>query len=326
MPRLSHKKARTGCQRCKVRKVKCDEGRPKCRACAKHDVLCEYKLPEAEKQQQQQTLPSSTTTITPELTRGATRRVNGEADGTGADDRDSLLEMRLMHQWTAYTCESFSTAFEFWKYQAPKIAFESRFVRDAIMALAALQMSKQIPTGWNSLRGRMIPTELSDDIQQETRSGEDVHQYWKMPGSSEAEKAGALTKSSCSFYLAGKTSAEMVSISRVYFDRSIEGYREALQDMTTRNAEAIYITSVLTSFNAMFSLSETEADSLLPVNPSLWLGLSGGIRDIIMQWRKLVGDDWFYLSGTFYGQPDLSDENELFKLEHSKDDIFSFST
>ncbi|KAH8593125.1 hypothetical protein B0O99DRAFT_628147 [Bisporella sp. PMI_857] len=39
MKRLGHKKSRTGCQRCKQRRVKCDEAVP-CGACMRHQVSC----------------------------------------------------------------------------------------------------------------------------------------------------------------------------------------------------------------------------------------------------------------------------------------------
>ncbi|XXH00305.1 hypothetical protein Hte_006647 [Hypoxylon texense] len=41
-PRLYHKKSRTGCIRCKQRRVKCDENRPSCGSCSKHAVECVY--------------------------------------------------------------------------------------------------------------------------------------------------------------------------------------------------------------------------------------------------------------------------------------------
>ncbi|KAK6952253.1 hypothetical protein Daesc_006788 [Daldinia eschscholtzii] len=41
-PRLYHKKSRTGCTRCKQRRVKCDEIRPSCGSCSRHAVECVY--------------------------------------------------------------------------------------------------------------------------------------------------------------------------------------------------------------------------------------------------------------------------------------------
>lgn len=41
-PRLYHKKSRMGCARCKARRVKCDEVRPACGGCSRHQVDCVY--------------------------------------------------------------------------------------------------------------------------------------------------------------------------------------------------------------------------------------------------------------------------------------------
>ncbi|KAL5396340.1 hypothetical protein PMIN03_000734 [Paraphaeosphaeria minitans] len=46
MPRLGHKKSRTGCRQCKARHVKCDELKP-CSNCARHGVLCSLIDPNA---------------------------------------------------------------------------------------------------------------------------------------------------------------------------------------------------------------------------------------------------------------------------------------
>lgn len=40
--RRAHKKSRRGCSSCKLRRVKCDEGRPYCRKCKDFGVACAY--------------------------------------------------------------------------------------------------------------------------------------------------------------------------------------------------------------------------------------------------------------------------------------------
>jgi len=42
--RKAHKKSRKGCQNCKLRRVKCDETRPKCTKCINYGVSCSYDL------------------------------------------------------------------------------------------------------------------------------------------------------------------------------------------------------------------------------------------------------------------------------------------
>ncbi|EHK22969.1 uncharacterized protein TRIVIDRAFT_28001 [Trichoderma virens Gv29-8] len=43
--KLFHKKCRTGCQRCRVRRVKCDEAKPICNNCTRLDLECGYGPP-----------------------------------------------------------------------------------------------------------------------------------------------------------------------------------------------------------------------------------------------------------------------------------------
>ncbi|KAH6656921.1 hypothetical protein BKA67DRAFT_553642 [Truncatella angustata] len=42
MPKLGYSKSRNGCQRCRQRRVKCDEARPQCSACVRHKVTCSF--------------------------------------------------------------------------------------------------------------------------------------------------------------------------------------------------------------------------------------------------------------------------------------------
>ncbi|KAK9455021.1 hypothetical protein V1511DRAFT_459241 [Dipodascopsis uninucleata] len=42
MPRRTHFKSRNGCIVCKRRKIKCDENRPQCRNCMRHNVQCSF--------------------------------------------------------------------------------------------------------------------------------------------------------------------------------------------------------------------------------------------------------------------------------------------
>lgn len=198
MPRLNHRKARTGCQRCKARKVKvrlcreyrplwrlgasspittswsviglvqwplaqdhqspiayfqykramiadcrqCDEERPRCSACTRHNISCEYST-EARRNQLAPPTPSTDVSNPP----------TSERRDTG-DDIDPSLELRLMHEWTAYTCKTLATDVEFWTYQVPLIALQFRPVLDSVLAMAALHASRQPPKQWVPTEGR----------------------------------------------------------------------------------------------------------------------------------------------------------------------------
>jgi hypothetical protein len=90
-------------------------------------------------------------------------------------------------------------------------------------------------------------------------------------------------------WLASKRSHEMLTVSRFYFDRAIDGHRKALSDLTVENIEAVYLTSILVSFLAVFVLSESDEDSTLPyVDPLQWMRLAKGTRFICSRWNDLV--------------------------------------
>ena len=143
---------------------------------------------------------------------------------------------------------------------------------------------------------------------------------WKLPhlGVDQA-LATKVTNAGNNDYLASRRSQEMLNISRMYFDRAIDGHRKALANLSAENIEAIYVTSILVSFHALFVLSESEEDSTLPsLDPIQWLRLAKGTRFICSRWAELVGPSWIQSSGVFYGKPDMSDEAELFDRQHSK--------
>ena len=118
-------------------------------------------------------------------------------------------------------------------------------------------------------------------------------------------------------YLEAKRSHEMLNAFRVYFDRAIDGHRTAIANLTVENIESVYITSILVSFAALFTLSENEGDTMFPsLDPVQWVRLAQGTRFICDRWRDLVGPSWIAASGVFYGKPDLTDDFELFKSEH----------
>lgn len=123
----------------------CDERKPQCSDCARHNVSCEYLYG-----------PSTNTKTRP----SAAPPTNGpyytqpEQNGPTAQNFDPVLELRLMHEWTAYTCKTFTPTWEFWCYQAPLVALEFRYLLDAMMAMAALHTSKQPPSQWNPIEGR----------------------------------------------------------------------------------------------------------------------------------------------------------------------------
>ena len=112
-------------------------------------------------------------------------------------------------------------------------------------------------------------------------------------------------------------------ISREYFHKAVEGHRRALTNLTEETIEQVFMTSVLVSFYALFTLNESENEKHTPCGSKLentlqWLQLAKGSRMIGGKWYEMVGSSWRIQSGIFYGQPDLTDSCDLFDPRHCK--------
>ncbi|KAJ5085775.1 hypothetical protein N7532_010546 [Penicillium argentinense] len=149
-PRLSHRKSTTGCLRCKARKVKCDENRPQCTHCVRHNVPCEW--------------PALATRIykpnQPKLSNALSKRPAPALQlGLPSPELGGLrvLELRLMHHWTTTTAETMSSAQlasvrEMWSVSVPQMAFEYEPLLHTLLALGAAHRSTLLPDEANSLR------------------------------------------------------------------------------------------------------------------------------------------------------------------------------
>ncbi|KAF4341499.1 UPC2-like protein [Fusarium beomiforme] len=157
-PRRPHKKAKTGCLNCRRRRVKCTEEKPKCRACLRRGVECEYPsfqgvpFSSPATQHEDEASPQSTSSQSskaqgiapvPSLSSSAYRSVLGDAR-----DKPSVTygidDMALFHHWTV------STSLHVYKNSAlsltcqvifPKIAFRHPFVMQALLAVTALHIA-----------------------------------------------------------------------------------------------------------------------------------------------------------------------------------------
>ncbi|KAG9242502.1 hypothetical protein BJ878DRAFT_425764 [Calycina marina] len=162
-PRKSHKKSKAGCQRCKRRKIKCDEVHPTCGNCSKHGVGCDFSVDPLESP-----LPPSSTSIqwdasqnpgilTPASTSTIVPFYKTPVDVLRSADSAATrtLELRLMHHYTALTSKTFadSKAEEVaWQVYVPSIAYNAEYLMDAIMAVAALHLRALNPADQSLVR------------------------------------------------------------------------------------------------------------------------------------------------------------------------------
>ncbi|KAJ5084565.1 hypothetical protein NUU61_009144, partial [Penicillium alfredii] len=153
-PRWNHRKSSTGCTRCKARKVKCDEKRPRCSHCARHNVDCEYAtLPTRVynlDQRDQRAIPQS-----------SRRQLiqNNPKPALRAPEMGAMriLELRLMHHWVTETAGTMSSAQvssvrDMWGMSVPQMAFEYEPLLHTLLALGAAHRATLLPQEANQLR------------------------------------------------------------------------------------------------------------------------------------------------------------------------------
>ncbi|KAK4132487.1 hypothetical protein BT67DRAFT_435489 [Trichocladium antarcticum] len=177
-PRRSHKKSRAGCRRCKSRKIKCDEVHPRCGNCLKHGVPCDFEHPDVVAELQAASAARADSPSTPATTvnfGSPIRRASVLAAGPSpaaaplcrppstpslsqtTPPGHRLLELRLMHQYTAMTCKTFTftapVTEDIWKITVPNLAFSgSQHLADAILAVAALHLRSLLPNDKEMVR------------------------------------------------------------------------------------------------------------------------------------------------------------------------------
>ena len=120
--RKGHKKSRTGCQNCKVRKIKCDERRPECRKCEVYGVECTYdnKSLALQLRARKETTSQSPSTIpTPISLSSITLAAVGTALSSGIHDEYSskylsshfsLASIETLDFFQKYTMETIATS------------------------------------------------------------------------------------------------------------------------------------------------------------------------------------------------------------------------
>lgn len=153
-----HKKSRAGCKQCKQRKVKCDEGRPACRACTLRKETCAYPAggpaPSASPRSGK---ANSVSSRSPRSSREHTPSVQADDNSNtavvvaqpmfcpmGATD---AVDMKMLWFYTAETYHSFNieggrtgAIDTVLRVTIPQLAFQSPFLMQTLMGLSALQL------------------------------------------------------------------------------------------------------------------------------------------------------------------------------------------
>ncbi|KAM0252773.1 hypothetical protein ACHAQJ_007611 [Trichoderma viride] len=134
--KLFHKKTRTGCQRCRTRRVKCDEAKPICINCARLDLDCEYGNPSVPSSGQDDSVQSTTSSSRVESTINS----NGIVQLAETEARRKL-ELDLFYHYSIETGPSIAADKVSQNFLSPfmcRAALRSDAVLYAVCMLSAL--------------------------------------------------------------------------------------------------------------------------------------------------------------------------------------------
>ncbi|KAI2622561.1 C6 finger domain-containing protein [Hypoxylon sp. NC1633] len=133
IPKLGHKKSMFGCQRCRSRKVKCNEAKPICHNCERHGLPCVY---DREK-----------FVNAPETSAPAAPLLPDEFEEVDLPESRErrMLELRLMRQYILSTADTIAiddVTADWFGRSVPKLAIGCDALLYAMYAVAALHMAK----------------------------------------------------------------------------------------------------------------------------------------------------------------------------------------
>lgn len=149
---------------------------------------------------------------------------------------EHALELRLLHEWMAYTSETLSTTVDFWKIRAPILALQNRFVFEALLALAALHASRKEAKAWSGIHGREVvvrpgTTPNSEDSPAAAYPGE-----WK--GWKAWERDNIPVDANAGLSATPEARRNMLETSRKYFSRALEGQQKAVASFSPESLKS----------------------------------------------------------------------------------------
>ncbi|KAH6720193.1 hypothetical protein BKA61DRAFT_231515 [Leptodontidium sp. MPI-SDFR-AT-0119] len=157
-----------GCGNCKQRRVKCDERKPSCDRCVKHNILCDFAVQNATPRSSidhQQAKPTrkfvaSGYEVTGTPSSSTTEAHSSPAEPFSASQTPSSSyvaqttspglinagDLEIWHHYLMKTCPSFlGNGLDFWQEKLPEIGFSYHFVLQLILSLSAFHLARCRP-------------------------------------------------------------------------------------------------------------------------------------------------------------------------------------
>jgi hypothetical protein len=258
-PRLNHRKSRAGCRRCKQRRVKCDEAHPVCGHCERHGVPCEW----GGSFERRRTPPKESKLSTALPIKAASPTGLESPYSVEADLEDEILqeseerrmvELQLLHHFTSTVTNTFpSNCYallrKVMRGMCIDLAFQHPMLMNTILSLSALHLSREYQA--HNVNFSVNNNSLND-INSERK------------------------------HIRGRHSIS--TLHRVYLNVAVRQQREALADVGSHNAEALFMSSVFMSYLAIGLIKKDSVDEYGP--PAHWLRMVRGIQQISF----MVGD------------------------------------
>lgn len=131
--------------------MQCDETRPRCGHCARHNVACDYPSLVSRAYEPNQ----------PKASKPASQRQVAERPQPSLPSPElgglRIIDLRLMHQWITATAGTMSSAQvdnvrEMWSVSVPQMAFEYEPLLHTLLALGAAHRTTLLPDEANSMR------------------------------------------------------------------------------------------------------------------------------------------------------------------------------
>ncbi|OKL58809.1 hypothetical protein UA08_05738 [Talaromyces atroroseus] len=157
--RRSHTKSRAGCQRCKARRVKCDEARPVCRNCEKSSLRCDFSPALARAGPQQQAIGKrgrgrprrDWESIIAELpmrnascSLPAQETAESPSSGSAVTPCLNVDDLELFYHYLNHRCLKRSGE-HMWHVKVPQLGFQHPYVLHLILAMAAFHLVHLAP-------------------------------------------------------------------------------------------------------------------------------------------------------------------------------------
>lgn len=220
--------------------------RPICSNCKRHGAICEYII----------NRPRPSAWILPSIVTKAddvaSSSPNINEETLLEPDQRRFLELHLLHHFKSVVCDSFPAAehhpsIESWTNHLIATAFEHNFLLNSIFSIAALHLD-------------FLERNPDHEIQQSLHKASDLER----------------------FHFAGRIPSCPVTPSRahgIYFNIAAKQQREALANISPKNANALWMTTIMLSVQA---LARARDDSRLAeyTTPLHWLRMMGGIAEM----------------------------------------------